>query len=148
PAAIGQVFHYLLVSVSGSTVTVRGEDSTGRPFDEVAYQLGPPAPPAPPPPEPTPTTTPPQPAPAPVRPAPAPSVARGALAALAARPHRERFDLRATLATGPRREESEQEAPRTRSVRLQGDAVVARAGRTRVTALLSNPRGRLTAVRV
>jgi hypothetical protein len=147
PTAIGQVFHYLRVTVSGSTVTVRGEDSTGRPFDAVTYQLGPaPPPPPPPPPPPTPTSTSPQPPPPPPAVRPAPSVARAALAALAARAHRERFDLRATLATGPRREGSGEETPRTRSVRLQGSAIVQRASRTTVTALLSAPRRRLTAV--
>jgi len=149
PTAIGQVFHYLLVTVNGSTVTVRGEDSTGQPFDEVAYQLGPaPPPPPPPPPTPTtPTTTAPQPPPPPpVLPTPAPAATRAALARLATQPHGERFDLRATLAIGPRRAESEAEAPHLRSVRLQGNAVVERAGRTRATALLSSPRGRLTAV--
>jgi hypothetical protein len=51
PTSIDQVFHFLKVSVDGSTVTVAPTDSQGRTFDVRTYDFGgsPPPPPPPPP---------------------------------------------------------------------------------------------------
>jgi hypothetical protein len=55
PTSIDQVFHFLKVTVNGSTVTVAPTDSQGRTFDVRTYDFGggsPPPPPPPPPPGP------------------------------------------------------------------------------------------------
>ena len=54
PTSIDQVFHFLKVTVNGSTVTVAPTDSTGRTFDVRTYDFSGGSPPPPPPPPPPP----------------------------------------------------------------------------------------------
>jgi hypothetical protein len=41
PASATQVYHFVLVTVNGSTVTVRPTDATGRSFDVQTYTFRP-----------------------------------------------------------------------------------------------------------
>jgi hypothetical protein len=40
PTSLGQVFHFLLVRVDGTTVTVRPTNADGHPFDVRTYDFG------------------------------------------------------------------------------------------------------------
>jgi hypothetical protein len=46
PTSASQVYHYLHVTVSGSTVTVAPRNAAGQTFDQVTYDFGPPPPPS------------------------------------------------------------------------------------------------------
>jgi hypothetical protein len=41
PASASHVYHFLLVTVNGTTITVRPTDATGHAFDVQTYKFGP-----------------------------------------------------------------------------------------------------------